>query len=309
MISSGDPVAHAIGLLRPQTTIGPSVEASGSWAVRFDATPHVKIGLVVVGSCWMTIAGHEPVRLEEGDFYLMGGTPGYVLASVPGVDAGAATPADGAAVDALVRIGVEEDEAGETYVCDGQITLDHANASLLTDVLPPLIRVPPGDEGGAQLALLSQLLVAEYDGDAAGRALALNHLGQLLLVHMLRAHARQAGRPLGWLGALNDDGLGDALRAMHGDLAHPWTLSELAGIAHLSRSAFAQAFKAQIGIPPMEYLVRWRMSLASDALRGGTAPISAIARETGYGSESAFTTAFRRVVGTTPARFRHAAAA
>jgi AraC-like DNA-binding protein len=121
---------------------------------------------------------------------------------------------------------------------------------------------------------------------------------------MLRAHADQSGRPAGWLGALNDDRIGAALRAMHADVARRWTLTELAGISHMSRSAFAAAFRSQVGTAPLDYLIQWRMSLARDALRRGTRSISELAAATGYESESAFSTAFRRVVGSSPKRFR-----
>ena len=93
---------------------------------------------------------------------------------------------------------------------------------------------------------------------------------------------------------------------MHADVAHRWTLNELAGISHMSRSAFAAAFKTKIGTAPLEYLIQWRMSLARDALRRGTLSISELAFATGYESESAFSTAFRRVAGASPKQFRDA---
>ena len=157
------------------------------------------------------------------------------------------------------------------------------------------------DPHGGRLAQLIDLLATEVGVAAVGGPLVQNHLAQILLVHMLRAHAGQTDRPTGWLGALNEDGIGAALRAVHADVAHSWTLKELAEISHMSRSAFAQAFKSHVGVPPLEYLIQWRMSLARDALARDTLSISELARATGYQSESAFSTAFRRVVGSSPA--------
>lgn len=94
---------------------------------------------------------------------------------------------------------------------------------------------------------------------------------------------------------------------MHADATHSWSLKELAEISRMSRSAFAQAFKIHVGVPPLEYLIRWRMSLARDALARDTLSISELARATGYLSESAFSTAFRRAVGSSPAQFRREA--
>ena len=125
-------------------------------------------------------------------------------------------------------------------------------------------------------------------------------------LHVLRAHADRTDHPVGWLGALRDGGVGAALRAMHADVSRRWTLQELVGIARMSRSACAAAFKRQLGTPPGEYLIQWRMSLARDALRRSTCSISELAVATGYESESVFSTAFRRVVGSSPKQYRDA---
>lgn len=302
-IGSGDPIADAIGLLRPRVVVGASLQASGPWAVRFDPYPHVKLGVVVRGECRLDLEGHEPVLLGEGDFFLLGNPPSYVLSG-----GSAATPLDakalwGSAMNGVFHIGPSSGEV--TSLCGGHFSFDDENASMLIDVLPSLVHVRATDPRGKLLANLSELLVAETEANAAvGGTLVLDHLAQIVFVHMLRAHADSTGRPTGWLGALNDDGIGASLRAMHADVAHRWTLKELAGISRMSRSAFAAAFKSRVGTAPLEYLIAWRMSLARDALRRGTRSISELASATGYESESAFSTAFRRVVGSSPKQFR-----
>lgn len=302
MLGFHDPVADAIDLLRPRTVVGPNLRASGDWALRFDTFPHVRIGGLVRGTCWLILDGHEPVRLEEGDTFLLGNPPSYVLASTLDANPRPAEPVLADAEERFVRIGQDVEE--DLYLCVGHIAFDDSNAALLTDFLPPLVIVRAADPQGARLAQLIDLLATEVGIAAAGGALVQNHLAQILLVHMLRVHADQTDRPRGWLGALNQDGIGRALRAMHSDVAHSWSLTELAEISHMSRSAFAQAFRAHVGVPPLEYLIQWRMSLARDALARDTLSIPELSRETGYRSESAFSTAFRRVVGLSPAQFR-----
>ncbi|NIZ90940.1 AraC family transcriptional regulator [Kineosporiaceae bacterium B12] len=301
-LGTSDPIAGAIGLLRPRAVVEAGLHAAGPWALRFEPFPHVRLGIVVRGGCWLAMEGHEPVRLQEGDFYLLGDPPPYVLASSLTEQPHAAAALWDDAVDGAVRIGPRAQE--DTYLCGGHFAFDDTNAAMLLDVLPPLVHVRAADPRGRLLAHLSELLVSEVDADAVGGSLVLDHLAQIMLVHMLRAHADQAGRPAGWLAALGADGVGAALRAMHADVAHRWTLHELAGISHMSRSAFAAAFKDQVGTAPLDYLIQWRMSLARDVLRRGTRPISELASATGYESESAFSTAFRRVVGTSPRHFR-----
>lgn len=301
MFGYQDPVADAIGLLRPRTVVGPNLRASGDWALRFETFPHVRIGGVVRGECWLTIDGHAPVLLQQGDTFLLGNPPSYVLASTRDAVPHPAEPMWAEAEDGLVRLGTEPEDV---YLCVGHIGFDEANASMLTDLLPHLVVFRAADADGPVMAQLITLLAAEVTVTAAGGALVRSHLAQILLVHMLRAHAVRTDRPAGWLSALADDGIGAALRAVHADIARSWTLAELAGISRMSRSGFARAFKTHVGIPPLDYVIRWRMSLARDALERDTLSISELASASGYLSESAFSTAFRRVVGSSPAQYR-----
>ena len=308
------PIAAAIGLLRPRVVVEPAFRAAGPWERRFDAFPHVKIGGVVRGSCWLTLQDQPTVLLREGDFYLLGNPGTYALSSAPGhggaPSKGLSNQNDVAGErkvpdpGGVPEPGMVPDKQADTYLCAGQFLFDDANAAVLMDVLPALVHVRAGDPRGTLLMHISELVVAEVDAGEVGKSLVLDHLAQIMFVQMLRAHAAQTAQPTGWLRALADDGVGAALRAMHADVAHRWSLAELAGISHMSRSAFATTFKAQVGTPPLDYLISWRISLARDALRQGTSSISELAAATGYESESAFSTAFRRVVGHSPRQFR-----
>lgn len=297
-----DPIADVIGLLRPRTVAAGGLRASGPWALRYEPFPHVAIGGLVRGECWLALEGRKAVLLSEGDFYLLGNPPRYVMGSALTVEPRAAEPLWRTASNGTLRIG--GDAADGTYVCGGLFAFDDPNAALLLDVLPPLVHVRAGAPRGKLLQHLSELIVAEIETKDAGGSLALDHLAQILFVHMLRARAEQRDRPVGWLGALGDERVGAALRAMHADVTRRWTLDELAGVAGMSRSAFAGAFKSSVGRPPLDYLIQWRMSLARDALRRDTHTISELAFATGYESESAFSSAFRRVVGSSPKQFR-----
>jgi AraC-like DNA-binding protein len=80
-------------------------------------------------------------------------------------------------------------------------------------------------------------------------------------------------------------------------------VAELAQEAALSRSAFFDRFTRAVGLPPMEYLLAWRMALAKDLLRRGEVGLAEVAARVGYGSASAFSTAFSRQVGQPPSRY------
>jgi AraC-like DNA-binding protein len=305
VVGTGDPIVDVLRLLRTQAVVPAPVHAAAPWAVRFDPCSHVRLGVVLQGECWLNLEGCEPVLLRKGDFFLLNNPPAYTLASALDVAPRAAAAFRSSANGGEVRIGAEADE--DTYVCCIDFEFEETNASVLFDVLPPIVLVRDGDPRGALLTHLSALTVAEMESAGAGRSLVLEHLAQLILVHMLRVHADGAERPVGWLGALVEDGIGAALRAMHADVGRRWTLDELSAISHMSRSAFAASFKAKVGTAPLTYLIEWRMSLARDALRRDTRSISELASATGYESESAFSTAFRRVVGASPRQFRETA--
>ena len=138
----------------------------------------------------------------------------------------------------------------------------------------------------------------------AGGILVAQHLAHMLLVQALRLHMAEGLRGgVGWLFALADKQMSAAINSMHEDPAHRWTLRELAKRAGMSRSTFALKFKQTVGASPMEYLTRWRMLLAGDRLTNSGDPISVIALSLGYESESAFSTAFKRVMGCSPRQY------
>jgi AraC-like DNA-binding protein len=108
----------------------------------------------------------------------------------------------------------------------------------------------------------------------------------------------------GWLAGLREPGIGRAIAALHEGPAHPWTLEELARGAGLSRTILAERFTHFVGQPPMQYLMRWRMQLASSLLAERTIKVAAVAHQVGYDSEAAFSRAFKKAVGMSPAAWR-----
>jgi transcriptional regulator GlxA family with amidase domain len=135
-----------------------------------------------------------------------------------------------------------------------------------------------------------------------GREHVLARLVEVLLVEALRS-TTEANAPVGLLRGLSDTKLAAAMRLMHGDPARSWTVEELATKAALSRSAFFERFTRAVGLPPMEYLLAWRMALAKDLLRRSDIAIATVAERVGYGSASTFSTAFSRHVGQPPGRY------
>jgi len=152
------------------------------------------------------------------------------------------------------------------------------------------------------LAILVRLVGHEASERRAGRDLVLTRLVEVLLIEALRA-APGDDAPSGLLRGLADVRLAPAIRQMHSQLERSWTVALLAKTAALSRSAFFQRFTRSVGLPPMEYLLAWRMAVAKDLLRREDVRLTEVAERVGYDSASTFSTAFRRHVGRPPGRY------
>ena len=130
----------------------------------------------------------------------------------------------------------------------------------------------------------------------------LTRLVEVLLIEALRATPGEDAPP-GLLRGLADARLAPAIRQMHSQVARSWTVALLARTTALSRSAFFERFTRTVGLPPMEYLLAWRMTVAKDLLRRQDLGLGEVAERVGYGSASTFSTAFSRHVGRPPGRY------
>jgi AraC-like DNA-binding protein len=189
----------------------------------------------------------------------------------------------------------------------GTFTVDEAVADPLLAVLPPMVVVPAAGQDWLQASV--RLLVAEITAPRPGRAVMISRILDLLFVHVLRVWAEQ--RPAGpvapgWLTAATDPRLGQVITAINRDLRRPWSVDDLAGLAELSRSVFAERFTRLLGNPPSAYLAQRRLDRAAELLRSTSASVGAVADEVGYTSEAAFSRAFRRRHGIPPLRWRRA---
>ena len=130
-------------------------------------------------------------------------------------------------------------------------------------------------------------------------------LSEVMVVETLRHYVEQLSpEHAGWLSGLRDRAVGKCLALMHEKPAHPWTVEALAREVALSRSVLAERFTHFVGQPPMQYLARWRMALATNYLRRSSLSLVRIAEQVGYETDAAFSRAFRREFGMPPATWR-----
>ena len=195
---------------------------------------------------------------------------------------------------------------GDVSGVGGYFGLAGKHAGILLGMLPPIVHLQKESDKEA-LRWSIERMMQELREPRPGSFLVLQHLAHMMLVQALRAHlAEGPNGGVGWLFALADEQMGSAINAMHGEPAHPWTLQELAERVGMSRSSFAQKFKETVGSTPIDYLIRWRLLLAGDRLMNSSDSISVISQSLGYESESAFSTAFKRVMGCSPRQYSRA---
>ncbi|XVN46120.1 AraC family transcriptional regulator [Novosphingobium rhizosphaerae] len=298
-----DPLSDMVALLRPSAAVSKPISGKGRWAVHYDAHDAPGFTIILSGEAWLTVDGKEPLRLAEGDFLLLPTTPPFSLASGPHIAGTRVTPRDEA-----VRHG-DPDGAPDFVALGGSFAFERVNAPLLLSLLPERIHIPASEGRSTRFGRLIDLLAEECATDYPGKALIIRRMLEALLVEALRW--RSLGNeavPASLLNGMQDPAIAQALQAIHADVRANWTVAELASVAGMSRSAFSARFGEVLGCAPIEYLLRWRMAIAKDALARGNKTLDRIAEEIGYGSASAFSTAFRKRLGCPPGKFARAAA-
>ncbi|MBY3211720.1 MULTISPECIES: AraC family transcriptional regulator [Rhizobium] len=297
-----DPLSDVLSLLKPHAYVSSGFDAGGDWAVQFgDQHKLIKCYAVVSGDCWLTVDGvADPVRLVAGDcFVLPTGRPFRLGSSIDGAAVGAGEIFPAARRGGVVTL----NGGGGLFLVGSRFGVRGNQADMLLGMLPPIVHIHEQPEQAALRWSVEQMM-KELREEQPGNALVAQHLAHMMLVQALRVHLDTGGGDsVGWFFSLADKQLGAAIKAIHVEPAYQWTLQELGEIAGMSRSTFALRFKERVGEPPMQYVARWRMLLACDRLENSNDPVSTVAASLGYESESAFSTAFKRVMGCSPRQY------
>ncbi|OLF08218.1 hypothetical protein BLA60_25305 [Actinophytocola xinjiangensis] len=290
VVRSADPLAEVLAGVRPSTTRFLRAELTAPWGVELPPSVGPSFLFVASGRCWLG----EDRWLLPGDFAFVprGGT--CRIADQPG------RPADPFGALRRRQFGRRSSSlrhggggAATLMVC-GEVALDQPDEPLVAQ-LPGLL-VLSGQSG------VAGALAQEVADGAAGVETVVCRLVDVLVVSVIRRWLRSAPAD-GYLGALRDPHLGPVLARMHRDPGFAWSVSTLAATAGLSRSVFAERFTATVGRTPMAYLTEIRMRLATALLADGLAP-GQVAARAGYDSVAAFSRAFKRVTGRSPAVVR-----
>jgi AraC-like DNA-binding protein len=292
-----DPLSDVLALLQPRAVFSRRISGAGRWGVAYSAFGHPSFCAVLEGRCRLAVDGQRPLALEAGDFVLLPATPGFTMSGFEPVKPERLDPKVTSAHLGEIRHG-RRGGPPDVRLLGGWFVFDSPDAGLLVSLLPALVHV----RGAERLSVLVRLVGEESSERRSGRDLVLTRLVEVLLIEALRSAQGEDASP-GLLRGLADARLAPAMRQMHGQLARSWTVAQLAKTAALSRSAFFERFTRTVGLPPMEYLLAWRMAVAKDLLRRHDFAVGEVAERVGYGSASTFSTAFSRHVGQPPARY------
>jgi AraC-like DNA-binding protein len=284
------------------------------WSMRIQDEAPLTLVAMVRGRSWVVPDEREPARVGPCDVAIMRGPDPYTVADDPSTPPQVVihpgqrcTSPDGEELTQMADLGVRtwgNTPKGSTVMLTGTYETRTEISRRMLRALPPLLVLPADAWDSPVVAMLAE----EITKDDPGQEAVLDRLLDLLLIAALRAWlSRPEAEAPAWYRAQSDPVVGQALRMLHNNPAHPWTVAELASSTGVSRAALARRFTELVGEPPMTFLAGWRLALAADLLREPDATLEAVAQQVGYGSAFALSAAFKRVYGISPKEHRAAA--
>jgi AraC-like DNA-binding protein len=311
-----DPLSDVLRAVKLNGAYFYLVEAAAPWSVAANAARDlvprilpeaehlISYHILLTGSCWGGVEGEPQVLMKPGDVIVFPHGDAHVMSSANGHRTGdgrLASSPDRYPSTVYLGPGLARDTS---FVC-GFLGCDTRPFNPLIASLPR--RMHFSDIAGGWLSQFPRQVVAESRAGRVGSETMLTRMAEIMFVEAVRRYVEEL--PLqhaGWLAGLRDGVVGSALAALHERPAYPWTLAELARTIASSRTVLVERFSQLVGVPPMLYLSRWRLQLAAEQLSRGSAKVAAVGAQVGYESEAAFSRAFKRETGLSPAAWRRA---
>lgn len=302
-----DPLAQTLQLMRLTGSFYCRGEFSAPWGIDLPAFPGSMIfHIVTSGACIIEREGEEPVVLRQGGMALVPHGQGHVLR---GLEDTQAQPLFDIPVDKLsdryevMRLGGGGEETRMLCVL---VKLEDTSADDLLPLLPGVMTLDAWDDHtDGWLHNTLRFMVREAHAMRPGSEAVITRLSDILVIQMIRDWIdRQGDAATGWLAALRDPMIGQAMTQIHSAPHRPWSVESLAEIACMSRSGFAARFTELVGESAMKYVTRWRMKVARQQLRDSKDPVGKIAIDSGYESEASFCRAYKRQYGEPPGAIR-----
>ena len=276
------------------------------WGIYVPPEKHVaRFHIVTRGHGWIRVDGQATsVPIANGDLVIVPHGAGHTIADDPSTSPQALD--DVLSEVSYTGVGplVYGDGGPSTGLVCGEFSFDDAIHPLFTG-LPPLLHITANANRDkmwldSTLRLISHEALAEQLGSLA----IINRLAEIIFIQVVRSSANALESEIPFLAALADPQLNRALSAIHHQPSAQWSVEKLGHVAGMSRSSFSNRFSELIRMTPHQYLTLVRMQHASRTLAKTDKPIIAVALSTGYKSEAAFSTAFKRHFGIRPGEYR-----
>jgi AraC-like DNA-binding protein len=302
-----DVLAEIMALLRTKGHLYGRLELTSPFGLEFPGGKGICL-IVTRGACLLGVDAHPILPLVGGDFVFLPSPETYSLRSGPEMPIGSVLEVTTPEAFHRSRIIRHGGGGAPTSVIAGCFTFASPESEMLVKHLQPIIYLSAsGTNATPWFQSTLHFIAAEIAQDLPGSAAIVDRLAEVLFVQAMRSRIQSSleSESPSWLRALGDPQISEALRCMHAEPGHGWTVPELARGVSMSRSAFAARFRELVGETPLNYLTQWRMVRAASMLREGRPiKLAAIAAAVGYDSESSFGKAFRRIMGISPGQYR-----
>lgn len=296
-----DPLSDILNLLSAKSYTTSGLMAPSGWGLHYPGFDGLKFFAVQKGTAlFRADSSEEWITLKQGDGIILTRACSFSVTTWDGT-----VSAESEDTPFVLKEGIADYGGDALIMIAGKMEIDRTSADLLTRELPDVIRIHSDENRASVFTWLMDYIRAEKMSELPGTAIVTDHLMHLMMIEGIRRGVAQTvDTRQGWLNGLRDPRIVRALRVMHQKPGDPWRLPQLAEIAGMSRAGFVRRFSQLTGTTPLNYLTEWRMRIASKTLRTSLTPIKIIGFSLGYGSESAFSTAFKRIYGCSPAEHR-----
>jgi AraC-like DNA-binding protein len=301
-----DPLSEVFGSGRIQGAVYTRLEATAPWGFHYtgDTIPRIRFALMIRGSALLRFKSQRrAIPLSAGDLFIfILSDEAFTMVDHPRSPVADYRELRKLEADCVIHYG---GGGALTTLVSGSFGMSAFEAPLISTILPHYLHLRLDQNRSHAFQSVLDLLAAETAQPGIASARLISCLYESLFVLAIRAYASSSSAPpKGWLAAMSDKHLSNAIQAMHSDIDRTWSVGSLAREARMSRSAFALKFKTVLGRSPLEYLTRWRMYKAGAMIRTNHMSFSEVATEVGYGSESSFSRVFKREMGIAPREYR-----
>lgn len=297
-----DPLDDVFAAMRLKSALYSRLTPCAPWGVSFVKSDSIRFGFMVSGSGWLVVEGmSEPIFLPTGAGFIVQPQTLFSLRDMP---TSATRWCEEVFADAANHSASFGGDGMPAEMLCGYLTFDASGAEPLLSLLPAVVTIPADETRSPLLEATLKLLALETLEKNLGSRLVISRLADVLFVQAIRAHCLREPQKQGWIAALADTRLSGVIQKLHNELAHGWTLPQMATQAGMSRSSFAAHFKAVTGDSPGDYLTQWRMYRTRCLLRHPQLTLTHIAERVGYDSAITLGRAFKRFQGITPGEYR-----